>query len=110
MQCVEPVSLVGGSTRPPELKALPNDMQARFVRIAELLETFGPQQVGMPHVRPLAGKLWVMRMTGRDGISRAVYASLQGRLLLVLHVFTKKTQTTPRRAIDIALKRLDSLP
>jgi phage-related protein len=39
-----------------------------------------------------------------------VYASLQGRRLLVLHVFTKKTQTTPRRAIDIALKRLDSLP
>jgi phage-related protein len=94
----------------PELKALPNDMQARFVRIAELLETFGPQQVGMPHVRPLAGKLWEMRMTGRDGISRAVYASLQGRRLLVLHVFTKKTLTTPRRAIDIALKRLDSLP
>ena len=67
-------------------------------------------QVGMPQVRPLAGKLWEMRMTGRDGSSRAVYASLQGRRPLVLHVFTKKTQTTPLRAVDSALKRLDSLP
>ncbi|MFC7459405.1 type II toxin-antitoxin system RelE/ParE family toxin [Hydrogenophaga defluvii] len=48
-----------------------------------------------------------MRMQGRDGISRAVYAAVQGRGLLVLHVFVKQTQTTPRRAIDIALKRLE---
>ena len=91
----------------PELRALPKDMQARFLHIAELLETFGPQQVGMPHVRPLANKLWEMRMSGRDGISRAVYAAQQGQRLLVLHVFTKKTQTTPRSAIDTALKRLE---
>ncbi|MGE0073126.1 MAG: type II toxin-antitoxin system RelE/ParE family toxin, partial [Thiomonas sp.] len=35
----------------PELRALPADMQARFLRVAELLEAFGPHQVGMPHVR-----------------------------------------------------------
>jgi Phage derived protein Gp49-like (DUF891) len=51
-----------------ELLALPKDMQARFLRISELLESFGPQQVGMPHVRPLGQKLWEMRMTGASGI------------------------------------------
>ena len=91
-----------------ELKALPNDMQARFVHIAELLQDFGPQRVGLPHIRPLEGKLWEMRMQGRDGIARAVYAAIQGRRLLVLHVFVKKTQTTPRKAIEIALKRLEA--
>ncbi|MCE1187211.1 MAG: type II toxin-antitoxin system RelE/ParE family toxin [Rhodocyclales bacterium] len=40
-----------------ELLAMPADIQARFLHIAELLETFGPHQVGMPHVRPLEGKL-----------------------------------------------------
>lgn len=90
----------------PELLALPKDVQARFLRIAEMLEEFGPQRVGMPHVRPLEDKLWEMRMTGRDGISRAVYAAIQGRRLLVLHVFTKKTQATPRNAIDTAHQRL----
>jgi hypothetical protein len=49
----------------PELQALPADMRARFLHIAELLETFGPQKVGMPHIRPLEGKLWEMRMQGR---------------------------------------------
>jgi phage-related protein len=93
----------------PELQALPADMQARFLRIAELLESVGPHQVGMPHVRPIEGKLWEMRMHGRDGIARAVYAALQGRKLLVLHVFVKKTQTTPRAAIDAARKRLEAL-
>ena len=92
-----------------ELLALPADMQTRFLHIAELLESFGPQKVGMPHIRPLEGKLWEMRMKGRDGIARAVYAAVQGRTLLVLHVFVKKTQQTPRAAIDTARKRLESV-
>ena len=91
-----------------ELKGIALDMQARFVHIAELLEEHGPQRVGLPHIRPLEGKLWEMRMTGRDGIARAVYAAVQGRRLLVLHVFIKKTQTTPRKAIETALKRLEA--
>ena len=91
-----------------ELEALPADMQARFLRIAELLEGFGPTKVGMPHVRPLGSKLWEMRMKGRDGIARAVYAAVQGRRLLVLHVFVKKTQTTPRASIETALERLEA--
>ena len=94
----------------PELVALPADMQARFVHIAELLEEFGPQRVGLPHIRPLERKLWEMRMTGRDGIARAVYAAMHGRRLLVLHVFVKKTQTTPRSAIATALQRLKDAP
>lgn len=92
----------------PELLALPADMRARFVRIAELLQEVGPHQVGLPHVRPVEGKLWEMRMQGRDGISRALYAAIHGRRLLVLHVFVKKTQTTPRKALDTARKRLES--
>ena len=92
----------------PELLALPADMQARFLHIAELLQDCGPQRVGLPHIRPLESKLWEMRMQGRDGIARAVYAAVHGRRLLVLHVFLKKTQTTPRKAIETALKRLEA--
>ena len=91
-----------------ELLALPADMRARFLRIAEMLEDFGPQRVGLPHVRPLESKLWEMRMQGRDGIARAVYAAIQDRRLLVLHVFVKKTRTAPRGAIATALKRLEA--
>lgn len=92
----------------PELLTLPADMQARFLHIAEMLQDFGPQRVGLPHIRPLESKLWEMRMQGRDGIARAVYAAVQGRRLLVLHVFVKKTQTTPRKAIETALNRIEA--
>lgn len=92
----------------PALGALPADMKARFLRIAELLEDLGPQQVGLPHVRPLENILWEMRLRGRDGIARAVYAAISGQRLIVLHVFVKKTQATPRKAIEMALGRLEA--
>jgi phage-related protein len=38
-----------------------------------------------------------------------VYAAVQGRRLLVLHVFVKKTQATPRRALTTARKRLEDI-
>jgi len=89
-----------------ELLALPPDMRARFLHIAEMLVEFGPQRVGMPHVRPLDGKLWEIRMTGRDGIARAIYVTRTGQRLIVLHVFVKKTQKTPWRAIEMAYTRM----
>jgi phage-related protein len=92
-----------------ELLALPKDMQARFLRISELLQSFGPQRVGLPHVRPLGEKLWEMRLSGKEGIGRAIYSAAAGRRLVVLHAFVKKTQKTPRPAIDLALKRSKEL-
>jgi hypothetical protein len=41
-----------------ELASLPADLKAKFVRIAEMLEIFGAYEVGLPHVRPLEGRLW----------------------------------------------------
>jgi phage-related protein len=88
---------------------LPAELKARFLRVAELLENFGPQKVGLPHVRPLESKLWEMRMSGKEGIARAVYVAASGKRLIVLHVFVKKTQKTPRPAIETALARLKEL-
>jgi phage-related protein len=46
-----------------------------------------------------------MRMKGKDGISRAIYVTVRGRRVVVVRVFIKKTQKTPRREIDLALER-----
>jgi phage-related protein len=89
-----------------ELLALPKDMQARFLRISEILESFGPQHVGMPHVKPLGEKLWEMRLTGSAGIGRVIYTAVSGLRFIVLHGFAKKTQKTPRRAIETARRRM----
>ncbi|MQX38497.1 type II toxin-antitoxin system RelE/ParE family toxin [Roseospira navarrensis] len=88
-----------------ELGALPADMRARFVRISELIMAVGLDRVGMPHVRHISGPLWEMRMTGRDGIGRALYVAVRQRRVVVVRVFVKKTQKTPRREIDLALDR-----
>lgn len=46
-----------------------------------------------------------MRMRGKDGIARAAYVTATGRRVVVVHVFAKKTEKTPRRDIEMALRR-----
>jgi phage-related protein len=88
-----------------EVEGLPVDMKARFRRVVELIQSFGLDQVREPHVRHLEDSLWEMRMKGRDGISRAIYVTARGRRVVVVRVFVKKTEKTPRREIGIARER-----
>lgn len=88
-----------------ELEALPADMRARFVYISGLIQEFGLERVREPHVKHLQGPLWEMRMNGKDGISRAIYVTASGQRVVVVRVFVKKTQKTPRREIDLAFER-----
>src|SRR6201996_8084251 len=88
-----------------EIAALPTDMQARFLRLAERIASVGLESLGEPHVKHLEGKLWELRLTGRDGIARALYVTAIGRRLVVVRAFVKKTQKTPRAEIELALQR-----
>jgi len=88
-----------------ELAALPEDMQARFVRLADRITSAGLQSLGEPHAKHLEGKLWELRLTGRDGIARVLYVTAVGQRVVVVRVFVKKTQKTPRGEIELALQR-----
>jgi phage-related protein len=88
-----------------EIAALPADMQARFLRLAERISQVGLESLSEPHVKHLEGKLWVLRLTGRDGIARALYVTAIGRRIVVVRAFVKKTQKTPRTEIELALRR-----
>lgn len=92
-----------------EFRDIPKDMQARFIRISELIEAFGIEHVGMPHVRHLDGQLWEMRAKGRSGISRGIYVATSGRRVVILRIFVKKTEKTPRAEILLALERMKEL-
>jgi phage-related protein len=92
-----------------ELGELPADMQASFVYISRLIEDFGLDRVREPHVKHVHGSLWEIRLKGRDGISRALYVTAVGRRVVVVRVFIKKTQKTPNREIELALKRAKDL-
>jgi phage-related protein len=88
-----------------KIDAMPLDIQASFKRIVELIQSHGLERVREPYVKHLEGPLWEMRMKGKAGIARAVYVTAVGRRVVIVHVFEKKTQKTPRREIDTALKR-----
>ena len=92
-----------------EVEALPEDMRARLARIAKLIEEKGLERVGEPHVKHLEGPLWEMRLKGRSGISRALYVTAVGRRVVIVRVFVKKTEKTPRREIELALSRARSI-
>ena len=98
------VELWGDDVR-SELEALPSDIRASFLRISQLIEAVGLPNVHEPYVKHLEGPLWEMRMRGKDGIARAAYVTATGQRVVVVRVFTKKTQKTPRREIELALKR-----
>jgi len=61
--------------------------------------------IGLPLVRSLGRELWEVRSSLRHGrIARVLFCTEPGCMVL-LHGFIKKTQKTPQRDMDLALKR-----
>jgi phage-related protein len=88
-----------------ELSALPRDAQSKFSHIVVMIEESGLERVHYPYVKHLLGKLWEMRLTGKDGIARAMYIIAFEKKVIVVRVFVKKTQKTPKQEIELALER-----
>ena len=88
-----------------EIESLPADKKARFVRLSERIAQVGLERISQPFVKHLKDKLWEMRLTGRDGISRALYVTAIGQRVVVVRAFIKKSQKTPKDEIDLALRR-----
>ena len=81
------------------------DVRTHLERIVVMIETHGLTEVHEPYVKHISGKLWEMRAKGKDGIVRALYMAVVDKRVIILHAFVKKTQQTPREAIDLAIKR-----
>ena len=88
-----------------EIEALPIDMRARLSRLTSLIEQHGCEALPRDTVKHLEDKLWELRITGRDGISRAIYVTATGKRVIVVRVFVKKTQKTPRNELELARQR-----
>ena len=88
-----------------EIAALPADMRARLVRLSNVIEQHGFEALPRDSVRHLEDRLWELRLTGRDGISRAIYVTATGRRVVIVRVFIKKTQKAPPRELELARRR-----
>ena len=89
-----------------EIAALPQGLRARMIRLMATVESVGLDRMHEPHAKHLEGKFWELRVSAAEGIARGIYVTVTGRRVVVLHVFEKKTQKTPRRALEIAKERM----
>ena len=56
-------------------------------------------------MKHLGDKLWELRVTGKDGIARAIYVTATGQRVVVVRIFVKKSQKTPPRELELARQR-----
>jgi len=72
----------------------------------DLLETFG-QQLPTPHAKKIESreKIYELRFNDRAGAVRVLYFFFDGNNIIFTNAFVKKTQKTPRKEIETAIKR-----
>jgi len=93
------------------LETVPADIKAKVLRIVDMLVRFGPHNVREPYVNHVEGqrKLFEIRAKGKDGIARVFYCTISGQKIILLHGFIKKSDKTPKKEIDIAVKRMQEV-
>ncbi|UCH24679.1 MAG: type II toxin-antitoxin system RelE/ParE family toxin [Trueperaceae bacterium] len=87
------------------LLKLPKGLLARYLRLTDLMLEFG-SDLGMPHTKALGNGLFELRLMGREGIARVFYCVIIEKRIVMLHVFTKKSQKTPKQVLALVKKRL----
>lgn len=92
-----------------ELEEQPVDIRARFDRMRDIIVQYGPAMLPPKYAKHIDDKLWELRMKGRDGIARAFYVTASGQRLVIVRVFTKKTQKTPARELKLARQRAEEV-
>lgn len=88
-----------------ETYKFPPGILADFLHIAELIEKFGAD-LGSPHTKAIGRGLFEIRAKGREGIGRSLFCFALKNEIIILHSFIKKTQKTPKKEIETALKRM----
>jgi len=87
---------------------LPPSVLANFLRIADLIEEFGPD-LGRPYTAPLGNGLFEIRVKGREGIARALFCHLPGQEIVILITVIKKDRTLPKRHEETARRRMKAV-
>ena len=85
------------------IDGLPPKLRAKTMRALELLEDKGAD-LREPYSKELKDGLFELRIRFSNDISRVFYFFYVGKRVIVTNGFVKKTQKTPRREIEKALR------
>ncbi len=78
---------------------------AHYFQFSERMIIAGPN-LGMPYTRAIGSGLFEIRAKGREGIGRAFDCTVVEKKIMILQSIIKKTQKTPKRDLDLAIKRM----
>ena len=84
---------------------LPTGFLARYLHLTDLMLEFGPN-LGMPHTKAMGDGLLELRLKSKEGAARVFYCTVIEKEIIMLHVFVKKTQKTPKKELEIARRGL----
>ncbi len=72
------------------------------------MEIYGPD-LGMPHTKAMGRGLFELRLKAAEGIARVFYCTVVGKRIVMLHQFTKKSEKTPLRELEVARRRMEEV-
>ncbi len=88
-----------------EILAMPTKIQARMIKLLELIEMHGAN-LGPPHTESMGDGLFEIRAKAKEGIGRGLFCYLKGQHVYVLRAFVKKSNKTPKKEIELARERM----
>lgn len=91
-----------------EVLSLPDGLAAKYIVLTRRMVALGPN-LGEPHTKAFGGGLFKLRLKGVEGIARVFFCTLDGRRIVMLHGFVKKSGKTPPRERRIAEARLKEI-
>ncbi len=83
-----------------EIRCLPRSESAKIVRVIELFSESG-FNLAEPYLKKLARNIWELRASRW----RLLFGIVKSKAVIV-NIFLKKTQKTPKREVSLAIKRL----
>lgn len=66
---------------------------------------FGPN-LCITHTKAVKDGLFELRVKSKEGLARIFYCTKIGKIIIMLHVFIKKSQKIPKKELKIAYTRM----
>ena len=88
-----------------DLESLPAGIQADFIDLLDQVEIYG-SALGEPHTKSMRKELFEIRAHGPEGQGRSLFCSIKDNRVIILRIFQKKTQKTPKKDLELGYQRL----
>ena len=88
-----------------EFEAISYDLQAKLLKLFERVKIYGAN-LGEPHTKSLDDGLFELRAKAASGIVRSVFCYSNGKTIIILLTYEKKSQKIPKSILNLAKARL----